>query len=56
MPSAENSNLSDAEKTEYINVLNNYLDAFIPDTLSEKFSNYEGQIKHQTKKEPSSTS
>jgi len=50
IPIAENSNLSDAEKTEYINVLNNYLDAFIPDTLSEKFSNYEGQIKHQRKK------
>ena len=48
--SAGNSNLSDAEKTEHINVLNNYLDAFLPNTLSEKFSNYEGQIKHQQKK------
>ena len=48
--SAGNSNLSDAEKTEHINILNNYLDAFLPNTLYEKFSNYEGQIKHQQKK------
>ena len=48
--SAGNSNLSDAEKTEHINVLNNYLDAFLPNTLYEKFSNYEGQIKYQQKK------
>jgi len=50
IPSAENSNLLDAEKTEYINVLNNYLDAFLPNTLYQKFSNYEGQIKNQQKK------
>ena len=50
VPSAKNLNLSDAKKIEYINILNNYLDAFLPDTLYEKFSNYEGQIKHQQKK------
>jgi len=48
--SARNSNLSGAEKTEHINVLNNYLDVFLPNTLYEKFSNYEGQIKYQPKK------
>ena len=48
--SAGNSNLSNAEETEHINVLNNYLDAFLPNTLYEKFSNYEGQIKHKQKK------
>jgi len=48
--SGKNSNLSDNEKTEYINILNNYLDAFIPKTLYEQFLNYEGQIKHQQKK------
>ena len=49
--SAGNSNLSDAEKTEHINVLNNYLDAFLPKTLYEQFLNYEGQIKRRQKKE-----
>ena len=49
--SGKNSNLSDNEKTEYINILNNYLDAFIPKTLYEQFLNYEGQIKHRQKKE-----
>ena len=48
--SPRNSNLSGAEKTEHINVLNNYLDVFLPNTLYEKFSNYEGQIKYQPKK------
>ena len=48
--SPRNSNLSGAEKTEHINVLNNYLDVFLPNTLYEKFSNYEGQIKYQSKK------
>ena len=35
--SPRNSNLSGAEKTEHINVLNNYLDVFLPNTLYEKF-------------------
>jgi len=48
--SARSLNLSDAKKTEYINFLNNYLDAFLPNTLYDKFSNYEGQIKNQQKK------
>ena len=46
-----NPNVSDNEKTEHINILNNYLDAFIPKTLYEQFLNYDGQIKHQQKKE-----
>jgi len=49
--SGKNPNVSDNEKTEYINILNNYLDAFIPKTLYEQFLNYEGQIKHRQKKE-----
>ena len=49
--SGRNPNVSDNEKTEYINILNNYLDAFIPKTLYEQFLNYEGQIKHRQKKE-----
>jgi hypothetical protein len=49
--SGGNPNVSDNEKTEYINILNNYLDAFIPKTLYEQFLNYEGQIKHRQKKE-----
>ena len=48
--SSGNQNLSNNEKTEYINILNNYLDAFIPKTLYEQFLNFEGQIKHQQKK------
>ena len=48
--SDRNPNISDSEKTEYINNLNNYLDAFIPKTLYEQFLNYEGQIKHRKKK------
>ena len=48
--SGRNPNVSDNEKTEYINILNNYLDAFIPKTLYEQFLNFEGQIKHQQKK------
>jgi hypothetical protein len=48
--SARSLNLSDAKKTEYINFLNNYLDAFLPNTLYDKFSNYKGQIKNQQKK------
>ena len=49
--SGRNPNVSDNEKTEYINILNNYLDAFIPKTLYEQFLNYDGQIKHRQKKE-----
>jgi len=49
--SGRNPNVSDNEKTEYINILNNYLDAFIPKTLYEQFLNYKGQIKHRQKKE-----
>ena len=48
--SGRSPNISDSEKTEYINILNNYLDAFIPKTLYEQFLNFEGQIKHQQKK------
>jgi len=48
--SGRNPNVSDNEKTEHINILNNYLDAFIPKTLYEQFLNFEGQIKHQQKK------
>ena len=48
--SARNPNVSDNEKTEYINILNNYLDAFIPKTLYEQFLNFEGQIKRRHKK------
>ena len=49
--SGRNPNVPDNEKTEYIKILNNYLDAFIPKTLYEQFLNYEGQIKHRQKKE-----
>ena len=49
--SGNSLNVSDDEKTEYINILNNYLDAFIPKTLYEQFSNYEGQIKRRQKNE-----
>ena len=48
--SSGNQNLSNNEKTEYINILNNYLDAFIPKTLYEQFLNFEGQIKRRLKK------
>lgn len=48
--SGKNQNLSNNEKTEYINILNNYLDAFIPKTLYEQFLNFEGQIKRRLKK------
>ena len=48
--SGKNPNVSDNEKTEYINILNNYLDAFIPKTLYEQFLNFEGQIKRRHKK------
>ncbi|MCL0045731.1 hypothetical protein M1N16_05810 [Nitrospinaceae bacterium] len=48
--SGRNPNVSDNENTEYINILNNYLDAFIPKTLYEQFLNYEGQIKYRQKK------
>ncbi len=48
--SGRNPNVPDNEKTEYIKILNNYLDAFIPKTLYEQFLNFEGQIKHQQKK------
>jgi len=48
--SGRNPNVSDNEKTEYINILNNYLDAFIPKTLYEQFLNYDGQIKRRHKK------
>jgi hypothetical protein len=44
-----NPNVSDNEKTEHINILNNYLDAFIPKTLYEQFLNFEGQIKRRHK-------
>ena len=47
--SGRNPNVSDYEKTEYINILNNYLDAFIPKTLYEQFLNFEGQIKRRRK-------
>jgi len=47
--SSGNQNLSNNEKTEYINILNNYLDAFIPKTLYEQFLNFEGQIKRRHK-------
>ena len=49
--SGRNPKVSDNEKTEYINILNNYLDAFIPKTLYEQFLNYEGQIKRRQKNE-----
>ena len=49
--SGRSLNISDSEKTEYINILNNYLDAFIPKTLNEKFLKHEGQIKRRQKKE-----
>ena len=48
--SSGNQNLSNNEKTEYINILNNYLDAFIPKTLYEQFLNFDGQIKRRHKK------
>jgi len=47
--SSGNQNLSNNEKTEYINILNNYLDAFIPKTLYEQFLNFKGQIKRPHK-------
>ena len=47
--SGRSPNISDSEKTEYINILNNYLDAFIPKTLYEQFLNFEGQIKRRHK-------
>jgi hypothetical protein len=37
VPSAKNLNLSDAKKTEYINILNNYLDAFLPILFMKNF-------------------
>ena len=37
--------LSDDEKTQYMRILNNYLDVFIPKTLHEKFFEYQGQTK-----------
>ena len=37
-------NKSDQNITEHIGFLNNYLDAFLPKTLSEKFSHYKGTI------------
>ena len=49
--SGRNPNVPDNEKTEYVNILNNYLDAFIPKTLYEQFLNYEGQIKRRQKNE-----
>ena len=49
--SGRNPNVPDNEKTEYIKILNNYLDAFIPKTLYEQFLNYEGQIKRRQKNE-----
>ncbi len=49
--SGRSPNISHNEKTEYINILNNYLDAFIPKTLYEQFLNYEGQIKRRQKME-----
>ena len=48
--SGRDPKVSDNEKTEYINILNNYLDAFIPKTLYEQFLNFEGQIKRRHKK------
>jgi len=47
--SDRNPSVSDNEKTEYINILNNYLDAFIPKTLNENFSKHEGKIKRRHK-------
>ena len=44
---AEGRRISDDANTEYTNLLNNYLDVFIPKTLYEKFLNHEGQVKHQ---------
>ena len=46
---AEGRRISDDKNTEYTNFLKNYLDAFIPKTLYEKFSNHEGQVRHQKK-------
>ncbi len=37
--------LSDDEKIKYTKILNNFLDAFIPKTLREKFSEYQGTTK-----------
>ena len=37
--------LSDNEKTQYMRILNNYLDVFIPKTLHEKFFEYQGKTK-----------
>ena len=37
--------LSDNEKTQYMRILNNYLDVFIPKTLHEKFFEYKGKTK-----------
>lgn len=45
----EGVTLSDDEKAQYIRVLNNYLDAFIPKTLHEKFFEYQGKAKFSGK-------
>ncbi len=36
--------LSDDEKIQYLRILNNYVDAFLPKTLHETLSNYSGKI------------
>ena len=44
-------NLSNDERIQHIKVLNNYLDAFLPKTLHEKFSDYRGKINFHNEKE-----
>ena len=48
--SGRNPNVPDNEKTEYIKILNNYLDAFIPKTLYEQFFKLRRSNKAPTKK------
>ena len=43
--------LSDDEKARYMKTLNNFLDVFIPKTLQEKFSEYQGKGKFSGKGE-----
>jgi len=43
--------LSDDEKTQYLRILNNYADAFIPKTLLEQLSNYSGEVISAKKRE-----
>ncbi len=43
--------LSDKEKAQYLRILANYADAFIPETLHERLSNYSGKVLSAKKNE-----